>query len=117
MTTFKTFLQEADKPDLLSIADQAIAFLKNTPEGRRVHSGDIDEAKMNGKAAEAGMRYWGSWENPSDAEDDEDYDWQQLTEFAVMRMHVYMKELNKKFPGVKIKYHSGEKNWIYVTAE
>jgi hypothetical protein len=113
--SFKLFL-EADVKNSLKIADEVVAMLKNKPEGHHVRSSDIDKAEMNGPKAMAALRNWGDWETPSDAhdEDEEDYDWQELSDSSYKKLKAYVEEFQKKYPEVKITYGSGEKNWIYI---
>lgn len=114
MKSFKTFIQETARPELLDIANEAIVFLKRTPEGRNVHAGDTDKAEWNGSEVIAGIRHWGKWENPEYSEDEEDYDWQELTVDSAYKIKDYLKEFEKKHSGVKITFSAGEKNWIYI---
>lgn len=114
MKTFKTFIKEADQSDMLDIANEFITFLKNKPEGNQVHSGDVDKAEWNGSEVIASIRYWGKWVTPAQEEDEEDYDWQELSSDSAKKIENYAKEFEKKHKGIKIKFSSGEKNWIYI---
>jgi len=62
------------------------------------------------------VRYFGNWVNPpdaEDAEDDEDYDWQVLTDASAKAIDDMVGRYQRKYPNVKLSWHTGEKNWIY----
>ena len=69
-----------------------------------------------GNGLEFELRDWGQWVTPSDVEDDEDYDWQELTGKYHKILRDICAEVEKDFPGVKVEYDAGEKNWITVSA-
>jgi hypothetical protein len=58
------------------------------------------------------VRDWGSWENPEDAEDEEDYDWQVLTHQSVHQLKQIIGKVEAKYPNVKFDVTTEEKNWI-----
>lgn len=79
--------------------------------GGYVSSDDL-EVERNGDAVTVAIRYFGSWENPSDAEDEEDYDWQEPTERTRATADKIAERASQKH-NVDVSWHSGEKNWLY----
>lgn len=57
------------------------------------------------------IRYWGSWVNPEDAKDEEDYDWKVLTPESYKRLMELTEEYSKRY-GVEIRATTEEKCWI-----
>jgi hypothetical protein len=106
-------LQE-DKADPLKIANEIISFLKSKPEGRQVHGSDIQKAEMVSGEASASIRHWGKWVTPPDADDDEDYDWQELSQESGKKLKEYLDDIKKRYPNSKIYVSTGEKNWIEI---
>lgn len=115
-----------DDSQLLEAAGAFLQFLKNTPEGRRTETQGPEMEGTNPNwgprdpQAYAGIRDWGNWETPPDAEGDtEDYDWQQLTEESSKKLDQYQKifkaEAAKKYPGLKFDLSGSEKNWLSIT--
>lgn len=62
----------------------------------------------------AECRDWGSWENPPEAEDDEDYDWQVLTEKSANMLDEISKKFIGMYPNHTIRICTEEKNWITI---
>lgn len=62
------------------------------------------------------IRHWGVWENPSYAEDEEDYDWQILTEESRSRLQELTEDYSKRY-GVTIRFTVEEKNWLSLTVQ
>lgn len=60
------------------------------------------------------LRYWGSWHTPRDAEDEEDYDWQELDQQYYDKLHEIVNAIRKKYPDVDAHFDVGEKNWIAI---
>lgn len=60
------------------------------------------------------FRDWGSWENPEDYEDEEDYDWQVLEPEWEYTLKQIVNSLSKKY-GVKLNTDISEKNWITIS--
>lgn len=105
-------------PDQLLIQSRTALImeaLKNTPEGKFVRQTDAPKWENNG--CHFSMRDWGTWVNPEDAEDEEDYDWQVLSDASRKKLDGYMAKIAAKFPRMKADYSTDEKNWltIYVT--
>lgn len=62
-------------------------------------------------------RNWGTWELPEDMEDEEDYDFEELTSASYQKMTSIIKELNKKYKEYKISSSVSEKNYIDFRVE
>jgi hypothetical protein len=60
---------------------------------------------------QASIRNWGKWETPK-YQDDEDYDWQELTPEYQNKATEIIKHFKQKYPDFRISYQAGEKNWI-----
>lgn len=75
-------------------------------------SGGNTDMDPNGPGFSFGIRNFGRWENPPDARDDEDYDWQQPTKETMEKIKTKVDAIQKKFPDVKIQWNVGEKNYI-----
>jgi len=97
----------------LSRAQFIYDALKNTTEGRQSHMNEKPELK--GEVAEFAFRDWGHWENPRDVEDEQDYDWQVMTEQTRAKLQEYMKKVAAKYPRVICQYSAEEKNWLHFT--
>jgi hypothetical protein len=106
--------EEHAKSFVLKLANDLVNLLSDKPEGREVALHDIDKAEYKNGKAMAALRYWGKWETPSDAEDDEDYDWQNLSSESSKKLKDYIETFNNRHPEVTITFNTGEKNWIYV---
>lgn len=115
-----------DDATLLQAAGAFLQFLKNTPEGRRADTQGPEMELPNPNwgprepQAYAGIRDWGVWEIPRDAEGDtEDYDWKELSEASGKKLDQYQKvfktEAKTKFPGLKFDLSGSEKNWLSIT--
>ncbi len=59
------------------------------------------------------VRSLGKWKNPSDARDEEDYDWQVLHKSSRAQIDKVVNRLAKK-SGRKLSWSQEEKNWIGV---
>lgn len=122
MSSFKEFIQEATKSDPVAdkiyIADRLVSFLKGKPEGRGCDRGDTQDAENHGGQVVASLRYWGNWVTPPDADDDEDYDWQELSKESSTKLKAYVDEFKKTNASTIGNYHisvgTGEKNWLEI---
>lgn len=56
-------------------------------------------------------RDWGHWQVP-DGEDEEDYDWEELSENSYEELVAFIAKLRTKFPDFSICFETGEKNYI-----
>ena len=57
------------------------------------------------------IRALGKWENPSDARDEEDYDWQELRASSKEQIRKVVTKVQSE-SGRKITWSEGEKNWV-----
>lgn len=60
-------------------------------------------------------RNWGQWELPDDMDDEEDNDFEILTDESYMKMKKIIKELNDKYTKYSITADISEKNYIDFT--
>jgi hypothetical protein len=71
----------------------------------------------------AGIRHWGHWQLPDDADpsDDEyqDYDWEELSHESGRALQEIVQDFNKRYPSMVFSWSTSEKNWIdlYVKAK
>ena len=95
--------------DFEEIAKYAYRLLKEAD------SGFYDKSIENEKdCVIVSLRDWGSWHNPIDAEDEEDYDWQDLDPQYYDKLHEIVKAIRKKYPDVEVHSDVGEKNWVSI---
>ena len=102
---------------LKSIANNMLADLMRSPEGRHANRyGRKAEITSNGDV-EFELRDWGEWRIPNDVPQDEreDYDWEELSEKSHKAMNEFLKRYTNQNPGIKADYNTGEKNWISIT--
>ena len=59
------------------------------------------------------VRSLGKWKNPSDARDEEDYDWQVLHKSSRSQIDKVVKRISRQ-SGRKLSWSQEEKNWIGV---
>lgn len=64
-----------------------------------------------GNTINVSVRYLGKWKNPSNARNEEDYDWQELHKSSQTQINKVVKKLQKA-SGRKITWGASEKNWI-----
>ena len=64
-----------------------------------------------GSTINVSVRYLGKWKNPSNARNEEDYDWQELHKSSQTQINKVVKKLQKA-SGRKITWGASEKNWI-----
>lgn len=58
------------------------------------------------------VRHWGTWQVPVDAEDDGDYDWEELTDESAAKLKQVINGVEAKYPNVRFDVQTSEKNWI-----
>ena len=75
----------------------------------------IATRESNNSEGTAAIRYWGTWEVPDDAEDEEDYDWKVLSPSYRKKLNEISKILRDKYKDVNISLCVGEKCWIDLT--
>ncbi len=107
-------LLEANELDLAHLADQVYDAFKRHPEAKWVDQTNKPKIDRAGNY-QMDFRDWGQWENPSDAEDEEDYDWQELTPKSRKAAAEVCAAMEKTFKGIKVKYGTGEKNYLEVS--
>jgi hypothetical protein len=100
----------ATDADLLKVVGEILNKFKS--ERSSFSGGGQDSPTLTNQGADAGLRYWGQWQTPSDAEGDGDYDWQELTSASAAKANAHIKEFQAKHPNMKITWQTGEKNWI-----
>lgn len=61
-----------------------------------------------------GIRDWGEWHNPPEAEGEMDYDWQELNERWIHNLSSVKKGLVNKFPLMDLQVTIEEKNYIFL---
>lgn len=69
--------------------------------------------KLN-RTFQGSIRYWGEWENPEDAVDEEDYDWKVLSKKSYNKLKEIIDWLNKKYKKANITFMTSEKCWIDI---
>ena len=103
-------------PDESDTAFRAALALKEKLE-RTGGFYQADPIEMNARFNyEFAVRNWGEWETPYEAEDEEDYDWQQLSNRSWNLLGDIIDEIKRRF-NVKIRAQAGEKNWLYFEVE
>lgn len=77
---------------------------------------DINRTKTVYKGS---IRSWGTWEFPEyeDEEEEQDYDWNVLSQESVKQLDNLESKLSAKFPKYNINFQVEEKEWLYVTIE
>jgi hypothetical protein len=95
---------------------KAVGDMLNIMKRQRQFNSNVDEPRMEGMQAVAGIRDWGRWENPHDAHDEQDYDWQVLTDQSRRELDKLHNQFSKQYPGIKFEFSTEEKNWIMLYA-
>lgn len=76
----------------------------------------IEQTTYRGqKAFTFELRDWGQWVTPDDV-DDEDYDWEELSEKFLKILKNIKDEAKHGYPSMDFEFDIGEKNWITVIA-
>jgi hypothetical protein len=103
--------------NLINIANAVISKIKSSNPSKvwRGVSDDIDQAAMTGDTAIAAIRHWGDWVLPMDCEDEEDYDWKELSDHSATQIDNIISVFLKENKSVNITFGAGEKEWIYVS--
>ena len=102
--------------ELKQAVNAAIAMFKRSGRGGEqiIPSENFDG--FNDNEAMAGIRYWGNWENPQDAYDEEDYDQQDPTDETYENATKLIAEISKQFPNIEFELMIEEKNTMLVSA-
>ena len=98
--------------NLEHLANQVYDAFKRHPLGKDVY--DTNRPKMSDKSFYMDFRDWGLWQNPGDAHDEEDYDWQDMTAETRKAAEAVCANMEKTFPGINVSYTAGEKNYLEV---
>ena len=69
-----------------------------------------------GDTISVSIRHLGKWSNPSDAWNEEDYDWQELSRSSRSQIDKVVTKLQRR-SGREITWSTGEKNWISFDIE
>lgn len=108
-------------PDDMTDALNLVKSYMKSAEGRNVYGTDWrgitkdDQDNKGGYSFE--VRYWGVWDNPPDAHDEEDYDWQELDSAWHKKLEEILNKIAPQFPSVKLSYSTEEKNYIVIFAK
>ncbi len=96
-------------------ADNTVSDLKSELRRNVQTDGYISNSDFRvedyGNTINVSVRYLGKWKNPSNARDEEDYDWQELHKSSQTQINKVVKKLEKA-SGRKITWGASEKNWI-----
>jgi hypothetical protein len=95
--------------DLKTMALNLMRSLQSAPEGRRSQH-DFHPVQPRGAGFEFSLRDWGTWESEPDS-DDEDDDWQVLTERSQAVLKARIAQATQDLP-IKVHISPEEKNWI-----
>lgn len=91
-------------------------LIKNIKSTQYVSSRDFRIEDNNEDTISVSIRDLGMWENPEDAEDEEDYDWQELCSLSREQINKVISNLQKT-SNRKIEWYTSEKNWITFDIE
>lgn len=105
--------KELSDDQLKDVVRSIVSDLKNM--SRVYQTQDIDSTEYKGKKTfHGGVRDWGQWKVPDDAEDDGDYDWKVLTPEWSKKLKAFADQTDKKYPNLRIFISTEEKDWISV---
>lgn len=91
------------------------AFQRLKSHSMMARYGDTDSpTEERGGEYYFGLRDFGSWSNPPEARDDEDYDWQVISQESAKAIKTVLDDVAKKYPTLKFDWSPEEKNWISV---
>jgi hypothetical protein len=84
------------------------------------YTGEWRDIAKEGTGYSFEVRNWGGWQIPVDAEledgDEQDYDWEELDDEWGAKMQKIVDEIQAKYPNVKVRWTTEEKNYISVEA-
>lgn len=103
--------KQASGKDNMTVCKEVLEHLRKNGGGY-INKDQFDD---DGHSAYGQIRDWGNWENPSDAADEEDYDWQVLTDSSSKKLDELLDEIRAKYPTQEIECEIGEKNYISIT--
>mgnify|MGYP000336014384 FL=1 len=117
MGLIKEGLGEAKGSDeLQQAANAAIAMFERSGNGGAIIPSENFDG-FNDNEAMAGIRYWGNWDNPQDAYDEEDYDQQDPTDETYENATKLIAKISKQFPNIEFELMIEEKNTMIVSAK
>ncbi|CAJ0592253.1 unnamed protein product [Cylicocyclus nassatus] len=103
---FTKFLNEVVKNYVVGLEQgkDNMTVCKEVLEHLRKNGGGYinkDQFDDDGHSAFGQIRDWGNWENPSDAADEEDYDWQVLTDSSSKKLDELLDEVRAKYSNTR----------------
>ena len=78
------------------------------------HSLGIKVYQEEENAFYASVRDWGTWELPEDCEDEEDYDWEELSESSYNKLQDIIERYRESYKDYEFHFQTSEKNYIDV---
>lgn len=106
-------ITESSSDTAFNAAKSLQSLLKRN--GSNIDFDDIEVTDFNGtKKADFGVRYFGHWVVPDDAEDDGDYDWKIPTDNTKEKIQKLVRYIMSEYP-VKVHWSVEEKYWIYFS--
>ena len=95
-----------------TVSDLKYNLRRNVDTDGYISNSDF-QVEDYGKYMSLSVRYLGKWQNPYYAEDEEDYDWQELKSSSRKQIDKVVKKMAKQ-SGRKITWSTSEKNWIDI---
>lgn len=114
---FEAKLTTADFDLALGEVNRAMRANDPNPSRSWAEWRGFEDRPYNQQGREFSVRDWGVWENPPEARNEEDYDWQRPTKKTVDTLAKIIKDVQKRHKKVELHFSVEEKNWIYVSAE
>ena len=94
------------KEDVNVVARRLKRELSYSPMAKYAEWRDIEDGMLE-------VRYYGEWQSEPDNWDDEDDDWEIPTEKTLKTIRSILDGIRIEYPANKIKFSTGEKNWLY----
>lgn len=110
----------AKAPDFEHALNILLSNVRDVRSPRMYGSYQCSEAEIVNGRWMAGIRDWGHWSNPPEAQeedDEEDYDWQVLSRESGTKLQSILNQVEQSFPNIKFSFTTEEKNWIMFTAK
>lgn len=106
---------EATERQMRDALQAVINAMKNAVRSASGYGGQTwRPIEPQGKGFEFDVRDWGGWEGDDGSGD---YDFQNLTRKSSKDLEQIITRVEKEYPTVKLDWQTGEKNWIYVSAQ
>lgn len=102
----------ATKQEMSAAMSALLTALKSTGG----YGFDVDGPYSEDSRAYMSVRHWGQWENPQGEEDEEDYDWQVMTDDSSHQLEGIIANVGVKYPNVKMECQGSEKQWLEFIA-